>query len=183
MSDINRSFVNQDRQLPTFFFCSGSVNVGNNKSMASIVNDSGSGKIVTIRKISVINITTSAVTGTVANFELRRITGHTSGTNITTETADTQDALPSQITGKIGATVSGEASVRFASWYKTTDDWGSGTLDAEALQTALDNVLPAYAITGEQKPIVLREGQGITIKCATNTTAGLFEILIQFTVE
>jgi hypothetical protein len=183
MGDIARSFVKQDAQLPTFFFYSGEVNVGNNKSMASIVNGSGSGKIVCIRKISIVNITTSAVTGTVAEFELRRITSHSGGSDITTEKADTQDSLPSQITNKIGSTVSGLSTSIFMSWHKSTDDWGSGTLDVEALQTALDNVLPAYEANGEQKAITLREGEGITIKCATNTTAGLFEILIEYTVE
>jgi hypothetical protein len=183
MADISRSYVGHDTQLPNFFFYSGDVVVGNNKSMASIVNESGSGKKVCIRKIRLINITTSAVTGTVVELELRRITSHTGGTTITPEKADTLDTLPSQITNRVGATVSGESATIFASWHKSADDWGSGTLDMEGMQAIIDNVIPAYTSNGEQKPITLREGEGITIKCATNTTAGIFEIQMEYTVE
>lgn len=183
MGDIPRSFLGQDRQLAAFFFYSGDISVANNKSMASIVNASGSGKIVVVRKIKLINTQISSATGTILEFELKRITGHTGGTDITVEKADTQDVLPTQVTNKIGATVSGESTSVFMSWHLSSDDWGSGTLDVEALSTALNTALPVYLASPETKAIVLREVEGITIKCVTNSTVGTFEIMIEYTVE
>lgn len=181
MGDISRSFTGQDSQLPTFFLYTANVAVGNNKSMVSLYNGQ-SGSILCIREIRIVNTTITAATGVVAEFELRRITGHSGGTALTHESADTQDTLSANITGKSGATVTGESANKFMDWHKSTDDWGSGTLDTESMDACMQNI-PSYRSMPEEKPITLRNGEGVTIKCATNTTAGVFDIMIKYTVE
>jgi hypothetical protein len=65
----------------------------------------------------------------------------------------------------------------------SSDEWGPGTLDQEGAQQTISNYLPARVKRdAQQKPIcVLRAGQGVHLKCATNTAAGSFDLIFVFT--
>jgi len=155
---------------------------GNNKSMISLVNTGAS--VVKIREIKLKNVQNTSVTGVVVDFGLRRITGHSAGTLLTPETHDTNDSLAGTITARIGSTVTGESATQLRKWEMSSDEWGVGTADSEADIHSLAELFPFYSdYMRDVKPITIRQNQGVTIKCQTNTIVGSFDILILFTVE
>jgi len=171
-------------QLKSFTAMSLATVIGSNKSMLSITNAIGSSVIAKIYKIYIINSQTTAVTGVVGNFEIRRCTSHTAGTLITPEQLDTNDTIDSNITIRTGATITGESTNRIWSAKYSTDEFGVGALDSEALDHVYQQLIPLWNADNQVvKPIVLRANQGMTIKFATNSTAGSFDILIIFTQE
>lgn len=182
MSDIKRRVLRVDQQLPTYYAFAQDVVIGNGKSMISILNADTS-LIVSIREIYIVNATVSAVTGVIGKFRLIKMTGHSSGTTITPVSMDSNDSLDSDITVKTGATISGEASTDIRRWQFSTDDWGTGTSDVESSDHVQQELIPVYKASGEMKPIILRQNEGVHIKQATNSTAGTFDLVIVFTVE
>jgi hypothetical protein len=173
----------ESAEFPTFAVLAEDIVLGNNKSLLSMHLSSGSGKIIKLRVIYLRNAQTSAVTGVVAAFDLERFTSHSAGTTLTPQSRDTNDTLPAQVTCRSGATITG-ASTRSYRWEWSTDEWGPGTLDVEALQVTNQNIFPAFAKKDPAlKPFVLRDNQGMHVKCATNTTAGTFDVIFVFTVE
>jgi hypothetical protein len=171
-------------EKPTFTALATSIAIGNNKSMLSILNTSSS-VITKILEIYVVNVQTTAVTGVVGNFELRRITGHSAGTQITLiEKLDLSDALDSNTTVRTGGTVSGESTSLLWRSYFSTDEWGTGTLDMEGNEHISQIMFPIFGKRSPaQKPIYLRQNQGLTVKFATNSTAGSFDVMIVMTQE
>lgn len=157
------------------------VQVGNNKSMFSIVNNSG--LIVKIRKIYVINTLTSTTVGTDGEFNILRISNHSGGTLITPSSYDTNDTLNTSITCRTSAVVTSESNL-LSNFKWSTDEWKSGALDQEGYDHAQQLFNPIY--NGESnflKPITLRNSQGINIKFITNSTNGVFNIVVAFTQE
>lgn len=157
------------------------IQVGNNKSMFSIVNNSG--LVVKIRKIYVVNTLTSTTTGTEGKFNVLRISDHSGGTLITPSSYDTNDTLNASITCRTAATVASESSL-LVNFKWSTDEWKSGAFDQEGYDHAQQLFNPIY--NGESnflKPITLRNAQGISIKFITNSTNGVFDIVVAFTQE
>jgi len=160
-----------------------SVVIGNNKSLLSLMNAVGSGKVLRIREIYIINSQVTPVTGVVATVSLRRITGHSAGTTITPVPNDTIDTLGS-ITAITGSTVAGEFAAFLQRWFLSTDEWGVGALDTEGLQATFQSHFPIFARRDtEMRPLTLRSGEGFTVKCETNSTAGAFDIIVAFTQQ
>jgi len=167
-------------ELPTFSISEFDIQVGNNKSMLAIQNTGSS--IVRIREVWIINDRTTAVTGIAGEFQVRRIASFTGGTTVTPVSYDTDDSLPAGITAATNATVSGEGDIlRRGRW--STDEWGPGTLDTEGLDHATQNTEPFWRQTPNGKGLTIRNGQGIHVKFATNSTAGFFTIRMIFTTE
>jgi hypothetical protein len=123
------------------------------------------------------------VNGTVLSFQLKRIAGHSSGTSITPEVSDTSDSLDGGVTVKTGSTVSSESINAIKRWMVSSEEWGNGALDFENMQALEMGLYPIYEAHSPQKPITLRQNQGVTIKCATNSSAGTFDVAIVFTQE
>jgi len=167
---------------PTFIAAATNVTLGNNKSMLSLLNVDAT-LLVKVREVWIVNSRTANVTGVVAAFEARRITGHSAGTVIAPQSHDTADALDADITARTGATVAGEAATLLWRRLWSSDEWGPGTHDTEAAQVGHQQVHPNWQSLISQRPIVLRQNQGLTIKCATNTVAGTFDLYFVFTVE
>jgi glucosamine 6-phosphate synthetase-like amidotransferase/phosphosugar isomerase protein len=151
--------------------------------MISIVNVSGSGVKIKIRKIKVHNCQTSSISGVISEFLFRRISGHSSGSALTAAAHDTEDNLNGSITIKTGATVSGEASDSLAKWFYTSEEWGGAALKTADFEHTMAQVNAAYESFNPEKPITLNEGEGVHIKHATNSTSGCFDFLIVFTQE
>jgi hypothetical protein len=168
----------------TFHVTLTNILIAQNKSMASIVNAGGSGVIVKIQEIRLVNSRTAATTGVVADFQLKRITGHSAGTNFTPVSSDSADTLSGSVTVKTGATVAGEsaANMKRAQW--SSDEWGPGTVDVEAQDhTQQLTGEPLYSVRPEEKPITLRPGEGMSLKQVANSVNGTFDIFIVFTEE
>lgn len=182
-SDQNIGTVIQGSDKPTFSVNAVGIAIANNKSLLSLVNASGSTVRVKIKEIWIRNAQTSGVTGVVGQFQLKRITNHSAGTSLTFATFETSDSLDSSVTARTGSTVSGESSTSLRRWFWSTDEWGPGAPDVESNDHAFQNLTPHYLAGDSYKSITLLANEGISIKFATNSTAGSFDVEIIFTQE
>ena len=167
----------------TFCVCARGVAIGNNKSMVSIMNESGSSIVLKLRELYIINVQNVALTGVTSEFQLFRITGHSGGTNVDRQTYDTQDSPSASFTAKTGATVSGEASNMLRRWTWSSDEWGPGATDVESLDHQAQIYSNLMAQFKGAKPFTLRAGEGLHIKHSVNSTAGTFDVVAIFTQE
>lgn len=175
-----------EKELATFTAVSSSTAIGNNKSMFSIVNASGSTVTTKISAIYVTSVQTTAVTGVFGTFELRRITNHSAGTTITAiETLDSSDSLNGSVTVRTGSTVTSEsANLLWRSIFSTDEMTANATLDNAFAGHIFTTMFPVWNRRDrDNKPIVLRANEGLTVKFATNSTAGTFDIMVVFTQE
>jgi hypothetical protein len=178
-------FFTKNKEVATFTALATSTSPGNNKSMWSIQNANGSSVTLKIHEIHLINVQTTSVTGVVVNFELRRATSHASGTAITSiEAMDTNDSLNANITVRTNATITGESTKLLWRCLWSSDEWGVGSTDVESYDHVFQTMFPIYSRkTNDTKPITLNANECLTIKCATNTTVGSFDIMVVFTQE
>lgn len=171
----------------TYTVIASAIAPGNNKSMLAIYNPTGSGYVLKLREYYIRNAATSAVTGVVGNFELHRFvmgSAPAGGTNLTTSIAshDSDDATPASMRASSGDTISGEVAASLDLIRMSTDDWGPGTTDVESNQQSIANYLPARAKRdGLLRPFIIRAGQGIHVKFATNSTQGSIDVVFVFT--
>jgi hypothetical protein len=170
----------------TFTVTALAVVLGNNKSLLSLYNPTASTKILKLREYYVRNAQTTAVTGVAAQLHIYRFasgSAPTGGTALTPYVHDTADTLGVGIDARTGGTIAGEVAAVADVMRISSDEWGPGTLDQEGAQQTISNYLPARVKRdAQQKPIaVLRPGQGVHLKCATNTTAGSFDLIFVFT--
>ena len=68
--------------LPTYYAVADAVAFANTKTHFSIVNESGSGVLISIRKLFPINVSISALTGAALRMEARKLTAHSGGTAV-----------------------------------------------------------------------------------------------------
>lgn len=173
------------KELATFTALATATVVGNNKSMLSIVNASGSTVQVRVLSIHVVNVQTTAVTGVTGTFEVRRCVNHSAGTAITAiETMDSTDTLNGSVTVRTNGTITTESANLLWRALFSTDEWGPGTQDVESGDHIFQTMFPIWKRRDmDAKPILLRANEGLTVKFATNSTAGRFDILVVFTQE
>lgn len=167
----------------TFSMLGVSIVPGNNKHMLSLMNNRGSTVTLKLKQIFIINSQTTAVTGVAIDFRLFRITSLTAGTAINVRSFDTVDTINASVTSSTNGTVGGLDTIPLMRRVWSSDEWGPGTLDIEADDHAHQSMQAQYNEGLHQKPITLRAGQGITLQCVTNTTAGSFDIQFIFTQE
>jgi hypothetical protein len=152
-----------------------------NKSMISLTNTSST-KIAKIRAIYLTNPQTSAVTGVMLNFELRRIVSHSAGTSITPIQYDTAVTLDAGITARTGSTVVTEGGI-IRRWVYSSDEHGAGTVDVEASDYPIMAAIPIFQQEKYSGPLILRQNQGITLKQTISSTVGTWDINIVFSQE
>jgi hypothetical protein len=170
-------------ELATFVVMARETTLGNNKSMMSIVNTSGSAVKIKLRELFIINTQTTAVTGIIADFEIRRCVSHSAGTSLTPQAYDTSDTLDSSVTVRTGATIGTESASILKHFEWSSDEWGVGALDTEGSDHAKQVSTNILTQAKDCKPLTLRANEGITIKHIINSTAGSFDIICVFTQE
>lgn len=180
------TFQVRDREETTFIAWVTGSQIGNNKSMLSILNAAGSPVVIRVREVWLMSTQEAAVTGVNSQFELRRMKNHSGGTSIASgsiETMDLADSLNSNVSIRTGATtITTESSVVLwkAKW--SSDEWGTGTTEDEDNDHALQQMLPLFARRDpSMKPLTLRGGDGMTVKHTVNSTQGTFDLAIVFT--
>jgi hypothetical protein len=182
--DANVVPVEESTAKATFRAVAQDTAIGNNKSMISLVNTTGSIVKLKIRKIYLVNSQTTAITGVISDFSLLRFTSHSGGTLITPQINDTTDTLNASITVRTGATITGEVAGALARTKYSSDEWGVGTLDVESNDHINQVLVPIYEHSNiYTKPITLNANQGIHLKHTVNSTAGTFDIIVEFTQE
>ena len=181
---INNSITTTEIEEPTFVLTANNITIGNNKSMLALLNNNNT-NIIKIKEIYIKNISTSALTGLVATFELFRFTGMSLvGNLISSLPYDTTDILPTNITGSNNGTITGELSTSFFRYLFSTDEWSQGTLDVEAHQNSFQTYFPVWKRHDtKSKSLTLRTNQGIHIKCTTNSSVGAFDLSIIYTIS
>ena len=177
----DRGLVVTDLEFDSYRMLAPAVAIGNGKSMISLLNQNSNTR-VRIKAIYVRNSQTVAITGVLANFELRRITGHSSGSTVTIVEHDTSRALGVSISGRTGATVSGEGALLDTFIFPTDEQVPTGATNSETLDAA-QNYQPIRMAEQGMRAITLNSNQGIHIKQTVNSTAGTFDFLILFTTE
>lgn len=166
--------------LPTYYALADAVTCAQNKQVISILNDTGSGKVVALKKLFIINTQLSTVTGVALRSDVKRATAHSGGTVVTPASADSANpAIPAQITVRTAATSVTESTLLFPLTY-TNDELGATQAFPTAQLMAGLNWFPEGA---EVQEVRLREGEGLTIKQITNSSVGQFAWLLVFTVD
>lgn len=163
--------------------------LGNTKSMLTIWNGSGSGRVIRIYKAWGVNHANVAATGTLAKISLYRISASSSGTDISSKIVKHQTAnenLPAQVLIRHSSTdttssvirqivyVSGTSATAIASTY-SIQQWAS--------IYSISRFFEAGYYNSTIEPIVVRENEGVSIKCVGTTTNGFMECVIEFTME
>ena len=166
--------------LPTYYALADAVTFAQNKHVISIVNEAGSGKMVSIKKLFMINTQLASVTGVAVRADVKKATAHSGGTSITCQSCDsTNAALPAQITVRTAATSVTEGALLFPLTF-TNDEAGATQAFPSTQLMAGFNWFPEG---GEIQELRLREGEGLTVKIITATTVGQFAWFIVFTCD
>ena len=160
-----------------------------NKVFFSIFNGSGSGKVLKVRRVWIINAQASAATGILQTFGLYKITTDTSGgtpTTITPVKHDTNSSdVPAQVTIKTNNTTNGTSSLLYTQQY-SGDEAAVGTFTWDEFEVFPNLSLfwdVGYGTTSMQ-PLTLREGQGFSVyNAAVASSAGNIDIHMEFTLE
>lgn len=181
MSLIDLNSQDDADSISTFAVVASSVAPSLNKSMISLANISSS-KIAKIRSIYMTNVQTTAVTGVMLNFELRKFATHSAGTLLVPIEYDSTKTIDSNISARTGGTIVSEGSI-IRRWTFSSDEHGVGAVDVESADHGLMSLIPIFAQEKYAAPIVLRQNQGIHLKQTANSTIGSFDINIVFTQE
>ena len=166
--------------LPTYYALADAVTFALNKQVISICNETGSGKVVAIKKLFMINTQLSSVTGVAVRADVKKITAHSGGTSITAQSCDsTNAAIPAQITTRTAATSVTEGALMFPLTFTNDEAGATQAFPSTQLMAGLNWVPEGVEI----QEIRLREGEGITVKIITSTTVGQFAWLLVFTID
>lgn len=167
--------------IPTYWYWSEPGATANLQRQFTLWNGSGSGKLIKVRKLFIANVQTGVVTGVACRFNVRRITAEPASqvNTLTAVKMDTNNAaVPAQITGKNGSVAAHAGDILFGLGAATEEVLTGQGVHAAVL--AAINWLPESRLIQD---LILREGEGLDVQFATNTTTGLFGVLCVFTLE
>lgn len=157
---------------------------GNNKSMLGIFNGVGSGRIVRVYRVWVLNNQTAGVTGVLTTWTMRRTTAQSGGTAITPTKHDTtSETAPAQCLFATGPTATLSSDVALRAWMWSNDEPAVSSATSDEFET----LVPLNCVwdsTGDAniEPLVLREGQGVSIHHAGSSAVGLCDVFVEYTL-
>ena len=167
------------------------VTFASNKSMLALMNNTGSGRVLRVKRIWVLNNQTAGITGVMTTFVVRRITSATGGTAVNAVRHNTLSETVASITqvtithdSTIAFDSSTEMSTPFRSWVWSNDEAaisGSG-IDEFQCFIPLNCFFDAATGDADIEPIVLRAGQGISIHHTGTSAVGNCDVIIEFTM-
>lgn len=158
---------------------------GNNKAMLSIFNGAGSGRIIRVKRVLLLNNQVAGVTGVLTTIALRRSTAQSGGTAITPTKHDTlSENMPAQVLCATGGTVtlSGDVAFRNIVWSNDEPVASSGTSDELECLVPLNYIWDSTGGDADIEAIVLREGQGIDIRHSGSSVVGIVDAFIEYTM-
>lgn len=160
------------------------VTFGNGKHMLSLFNGVGSGKILRVYRAWMLNNQTSAVTGVLTTMALRRTSAQSGGTAITATKHDTTSAaIPAQVLSAAGATVTNTGDVQLRTWVWSNDEPSASSATSDELECLIPlNLVWDSTGSTDLEPIVLREGEGVTMHHSGTTAVGVADFFLEFTV-
>lgn len=179
--------------MPTYSLQATSLTNANDKNLLAINNATGSGKLIKIYRIWVINNGTGAVSGGVTGILLGRMAAVSSGGTATnfiphssavTASAATPFTGISAVTG--ATTITGTIATELRRVFKASDEIAASGATMEEIQ-----MIPQWAAIWDTgyadanvEPLVLRENQGILIRTdsAPANAAGQFSIWVELNI-
>lgn len=164
--------------LPTFYILADAVAFAANKHHLSIMNNAGSGKLISIKKLFHINLALGAITGVSLRFDVKRATAVSAGTGITPQSCDTDDVFPANIVVNTNGTVTEGALL-----YPVTTHNDEITAANTAVSNYLAMMINLQPESPELKEFRLRPGEGFTVKQITSSTVGSFAWFAVITVD
>lgn len=159
------------------------------KSMLSLFNAAGSGRVIRITRIWAYTFNTAAVTGILQSLEIRRITAVSSGgtpvTQVPVKCDTNSEAIPAQITFVSGNTTVTSTdvfrTVLFSSEEPATNTAMTG--DEFFAKPQLNCIFDSGYGEAAVEPLTCREGTGIAIICpATTGAVSNCDIIMEFTM-
>jgi hypothetical protein len=157
---------------------------GNNKSMLGVFNGSGSGRVIRVYRVWVLNNQTAGVTGVLTTWTLRRSSAQSGGTTITPTKHDTaSETAPAQVLVATGATATLTSDVELRRWMWSNDEPAVSSATSDEFET----LVPLNCVwdsTGDSniEPITLREGQGISVHHSGSSAVGLCDVFVEYTL-
>lgn len=164
---------------PTYMGWANDVAPAASKHMITLFNTAASGVVVEVYDLRYVLLQTAAVTGVVLRWDIVKCSTSTVGSLLTAEQLDSgAAALPAGVTVRTGATAA------------TGNRLGACIVSGEEFTTVLSNVSGAAGVdllpglkNLKAKPLVLREGQGISVLNITSSTVGTFGLQVTFGVH
>lgn len=151
----------------------------NSKQHFSLFNGSGSGVVVRVQKLFITNMVETAVAGGARRLDVKKITACSSGTDITPVKLDSaNDDIPAQVLIKTTATVT-EGAIIFPLVFPDDEMLLTQNSMSQQIYSGVNWIPEGY----ELQEYTLREGEGLTIKQITNSTAGTVSWIVVFSVE
>ena len=162
--------------LPTYYALADAVGFAANKHMISLYNASGSGKLVVLKKLCLVNLQLATVTGVAVRQNFSRFSAvHSAGTLITPTSNDSLNpAIPAGITVRTGATLTA-GSLLFPLTFANDEVSATQAFPSVPLQWLPEG--------NEVQEVRLREGEGVTVQNITSTVIGSFAYMFVFTLD
>lgn len=177
-ADTVLSQVVSFEQSPSYSAWANDIAPAASKHMLTIFNAAGSGVVVEIHDLTAILLQTGAVTGAVLRWDILKCSAASAGTTITPEKYDSGSVdLPAGVTVRTNGTVT--AGARLAGVIMSGEELT--TAQAPMVRAEPKGLLPQLK-NPKVKPIVLREGQGLTVQNITSSVVGTFGLSVTFGV-
>lgn len=165
----------------TFTLYGSAITITATKSLLALFNGVGSGVVLKIKRVQVLNTQIAAATGVLGQMEVRAITANSVGTAVVpTKHLPTQNSLPAQVVMNTGGTVvNATNTVLFRTgWSSDEPAVGAGTMDEwqciPSWTTLFESVGDALV-----QGYVLREGFGLSVTTAA-LSSGTADVRIEF---
>lgn len=155
-----------------------------NESMLGLFNGVGSGRIIRVYRVWVLNNQTAGVTGVLTTWTMRRSSAQTGGTAITPTKHDSNsETAPAQVVAATGGTVTLTGDVALRAWVWSNDEPAASTASSDEFEC----LIPLNCVwdsTGDAniEPLVLREGQGVSIHHSGSSAVGLADVFLEYTL-
>ena len=166
----------------TYTLAAYDVTFAQNKCLLGFYNGSGSGRIVRVYRVIILNNQITAVTGSITNLELRRITAGSGGTTITPFKHDsTNESFPAQVAVATNMTITPSDLYTRVLW--STDEPAINALTIDEMETSptLSTIWDSAYADSNTEPIVCREGYGVALM-NIGATSGLCDVFFEVTL-
>jgi hypothetical protein len=174
----------REQEPATFLAIADRIVPAVNKYILTLFNTTSTRRVV-MQKIFVYNWQTAAVTGTLLEHELRKITARTIGAAVTPISMDSNDTLTAGITADTtttGVTEVAGALGLLRRGYSSGEEVKFGAITLENSMAVDDRFAILYEKKDGCKGITLRQNQGVTVKNLTGTV-GSTSVVMLFTDE
>jgi hypothetical protein len=158
------------------------VTFASGKKMLSLFNGSGSGKVLRVYRMWLLNNQTTGVTGVLTTMEIRKLSASSGGTAVTPVKHDSNSgALPAQVLCAQGATDTETDLFRKFMWSNDEPAASSATNDELECLPALAQIWDAGYGDSNVEPITLRPGEGVNVRQLGTSAVGLVDVAFEFT--